>query len=197
MKKLLMILAVGLSLTTACNEDRDEDEIVPLTEQEKTDLRFLREEEKLARDVYVYSYNKYGLSIFNNISDSEQSHMNSVLNLLNKYGLTDPVINNPYGVFSNSELQTLYNELTVKSDSSLNKALEVGANIEDLDINDIDIFKTHTTNIDLINVYDNLSCGSRNHLRSFVGQLESYTPVYISQTEYNAIINSSNEQCGQ
>ncbi|WP_206513117.1 DUF2202 domain-containing protein [Flagellimonas marinaquae] len=195
MKKSIMILAGGLILITACN--KDEGEVVPLTEQEKTDLRFLREEEKLARDVYVYSYNKYGQSIFNNISNSEQSHMNSVLNLLNNYGLTDPVINDAYGVFSNSELQTLYNELTIKSDSSLNKALEVGANIEDLDINDIDIFKKHTTNIDLINVYDNLSCGSRNHLRSFVGQLGSYTPVYISQTEYDAIINSSNEQCGQ
>jgi len=195
MKKFIIFLLVGLSLITACNKEQDE--IVPLSEQEKTDLRFLREEEKLARDVYVYSYNKYGESTFSSISNSEQTHMNSVLNLLNKYGLTDPVINDAYGVFSNSELQTLYNELTVKSDSSLNKALEVGVNIEGLDINDIKIFKSHTSNIDLINVYDKLSCGSRNHLRSFVGQLGSYLPVYISQTEYDAIVNSSNEQCGQ
>jgi hypothetical protein len=165
--------------------------------QEKADLLFLREEEKLARDVYVYSYNKYGQSIFNNISNSEQSHMNSVLNLINKYGLTDPVTSNANGVFANSELQTLYNQLTAKSDTSLSKALEVGANIEDLDINDIKTFKNHTTNADLINVYDKLTCGSRNHMRSFVGQLGIYTPVYISQVEYNVIINSSNEQCGQ
>ena len=123
--------------------------------------------------------------------------MNSALNLINKYGLTDPITDNAYGVFSNNELQTLYNDLTAKSDSSLIKALEVGANIEDLDINDIKKFKSHTTNVDLINVYDKLSCGSRNHMRSFVGQLGSYTPVYINQIEYDAIINSSNEQCGQ
>jgi hypothetical protein len=193
MKKLIMILAVGLNLLTACNKD----EIVPLSDQEKADLLFLREEEKLARDVYIYSYSKYGQNIFNNISNSEQSHMNSVLNLINKYGLTDPVTSNANGVFSNSELQTLYSQLTAKSDTSLNKALEVGANIEDLDINDIKTFKNHTTNTDLINVYDKLTCGSRNHMRSFVGQLGTYTPVYISQAEYNAIINSSNEQCGQ
>jgi len=65
-----------------------------------------------------------------------------------------------------------------------------------LDINDIKTFKSHTSNVDLINVYDNLTCGSRNHIRSFVGQLGTYTPIYISQAEYNVIINSSNEQCG-
>ena len=194
MKKVLMILAVGISVLTACNKN---EEIVPLSDQEKSDLIYLREEEKLAKDVYIFSYNQYGQSIFNNISSSEQSHMSSVLNLINKYGLTDPVANNAYGVFSNSELQALYNELTAKSASSLNKALEVGATIEDLDINDIKTFKSHTTNADLINVYDKLSCGSKNHMRSFVGQIGTYTPIYISQTEYNAIINASNEKCGQ
>jgi hypothetical protein len=194
MKKVLMILAVGISVLTACNKN---EVIVPLNDQEKSDLIYLREEEKLAKDVYIFSYNKYGQSIFNNISSSEQSHMSSILNLINKYGLTDPVANNAYGVFSNSELQALYNELTAKSDASLNMALEVGANIEDLDINDIKTFKSHTTNADLINVYDKLSCGSKNHMRSFVGQLGTYTPIYISQTEYNAIINATNEKCGQ
>jgi hypothetical protein len=192
MNKIIMILVVGINLLTACKKD----EIVPLSDQEKADLLFLREEEKLARDVYIYSYSKYGQNIFNNISNSEQSHMNSVLNLINKYGLTDPVTSNANGVFSNTELQTLYSQLITMSDSSLNKALEVGANIEDLDINDIKTFKNHTTNTDLISVYDKLTCGSRNHIRSFVGQLETYTPVYIRQAEYNAIINSSNEQCG-
>lgn len=194
MKKVIMILVIQLSFLTACNKD---DALVSLSDQEKSDLFFLREEEKLARDVYIYSYNKYGQNIFNTISNSEQSHMNNALRLINKYGLTDPITDNSYGVFSNSELQTLYNELTAKSDISLNEALKVGANIEDLDINDIKIFKSHTTNADLINAYDKLSCGSRNHMRSFVGQLGTYTPAYISQTEYDAIINSSNEQCGQ
>ena len=165
MKKVLMILAVGISVLTACNKN---EVIVPLNDQEKSDLIYLREEEKLAKDVYIFSYNKYGQSIFNNISSSEQSHMSSILNLINKYGLTDPVANNAYGVFSNSELQALYNELTAKSDASLNMALEVGANIEDLDINDIKTFKSHTTNADLINVYDKLSCGSKNHMRSYL-----------------------------
>ena len=193
MKKLVMFLALGFSLFSYCSKD----EIVPLSDQEKSDLLFLREEEKLARDVYINSFNKYNQNIFNNISNSEQSHMNSVLTLLNKYNLPDPIANNQVGVFSNSELQKLYVDLTSKSDTFLNKAFEVGAIIEDLDIKDINIFKSHTTNSDLIGIYDKLNCGSRNHMRSFVGQLGKYTPIYISQSEYDAIITSSNEQCGK
>jgi hypothetical protein len=193
MKKFIIFSALALSFFTSCNKDK----IIPLNDQEKSDLLFLREEEKLARDVYIYSYNKYGQNIFNNISNSEQSHMNSVLTLLNKYGLTDPLASNGAGVFTNSDLQILYNELTAASEVSFNNALEVGATIEDLDIRDIDTFKSHTTKSDLLSVYDNLSCGSRNHMRSFVGQLGNYTPVYISQSQFDAIINSPKEQCGQ
>ncbi|MDB4297158.1 DUF2202 domain-containing protein [Flavobacteriaceae bacterium] len=211
MKNLILLFALGLALFTSCNKEEvtdleqtagleetvEQEESVILSDQEKSDLLFLREEEKLARDVYNYAYNKYNQNIFNNISNSEQSHINSVLVLLNKYNIPDPVANNESGIFSNNELQSLYNDLTSKSDTSLSKALEVGVTIEDLDINDINIFKSHTTKSDLINVYNNLSCGSRNHLRSFVGQLGNYTPIYISQSEYDAIISTSNEKCGK
>ncbi len=192
MKKLVLFLALGFTSFVYCNKD----ETVILSEQEKSDLLFLREEEKLARDVYIFSYNKYGQRIFNNISSSEQTHMSSVLTLLNKYGIADPVANNGTGVFTNSELQKMYNDLTSASNTSLMKAFEVGANIEDIDIRDINIFKSHTTKSDINSVYDKLTCGSRNHMRSFVGQIGNYTPIYISQSQYDAIINSSNEQCG-
>lgn len=192
MRKSMFVIAIGTSLLAACNND----EVVMLTDQEKADLRFLREEEKLARDVYLFSFNKYGEEIFSNIASSEQSHMNAVLNLLNKYDVEDPVGVNAEGVFVNETLQQLYVQLTAQSDQSLNDALTVGATIEDLDIHDIEELLGHTSNADLLNVYDRLTCGSRNHMRSFVGQLGTYVPTYISQVEYDAIIASSNEQCG-
>lgn len=190
--KTLFILALGILFLPSCKKD----EVLALSEQEKSDLLFLREEEKLARDVYIYSYNKYGQVVFNNISGSEQNHMNSVLNLLNKYGLTDPVGSNEVGVFFNKELQNLYQQLTAKAAISLEDALQVGATIEDLDINDIKTFYAHTTKRDLLEVYDKLTCGSKNHLRSFVAQLGSYTPVYLTQAEYEAILSGSNGHCG-
>ncbi|MBS1771702.1 MAG: DUF2202 domain-containing protein [Bacteroidetes bacterium] len=168
-----------------------------LTDQEKESLLHMREEEKLARDVYTYMLNKWGLSIYGNISSSEQRHMDAVLSLLNTYGITDPVGNNPEGVFKNTELQNLYNTLITKGNISLMDALIVGATIEDMDLYDIRVAKEKISNVDIISVYDNLAKGSRNHMREFYSQLTSrggsYTPQYITQTEFNDIINSAKE----
>ena len=197
---LIISVFAALSLSS-CKKDTLTPDNNELSEKEKSDLIFLREEEKLAHDVYVHSFNMYDQMIFSNISSSEQNHMNSVLNLLDKYGITDPVKGQSQGVFQNKVLQQLYNQMTIKSDSSLLKAFEVGATIEDLDIHDIKSFYANTTNTDLLGVYDRLTCGSRNHLRSFVSQLSSnqlsYSPQYITVNEFNSIIASSNEQCSK
>jgi len=174
--------------------------LVPLSQAEINDLKFLREEEKLARDVYLYAYDKYQLKIFNNISQSEQRHMNSVLNLLNKYGIPDSA-STEKGVFNNPDLQKLYNSLTKQADISSVEGLKVGATIEDLDINDIDDFTANTTKPDLLNVYGILNCGSKNHIRAFTRWLENedvtYIPQYLSIEEYNVILSSSNGGCGK
>jgi hypothetical protein len=73
----------------------------------------------------------------------------------------------------------------------------VGALIEDLDIVDLQKRIGVTDNADVIFVYENLMKGSRNHLRSFVGQLTqngaTYEPTYLIPEEYAAIINSPRE----
>lgn len=182
-----------------CSNESNNEAIVPLSQAEINDLKFLREEEKLARDVYLYSYDKYQLMIFDNISQSEQRHMNSVLNLLNKYEIPDSA-STERGVFNNPDLQKLYDILTKQADISSVEALKAGATIEDLDINDIDNFTANTIKPDLLNVYGNLNCGSKNHIRAFTGWLENnavtYAPQYISIEEYNVILSSSNGGCG-
>ncbi|MEE9351910.1 MAG: DUF2202 domain-containing protein [Thiotrichaceae bacterium] len=104
-----------------------------LTEQEKQSLYFMREEEKLARDVYWKLYDAWGTQTFNSIASSEQTHMDSVLSLLNTYGLEDPAKEN-IGVFTNTELQELYNTLITQGLASQINALWVGALIEETDI---------------------------------------------------------------
>lgn len=196
----LLILCIS-SAVNGCSSDNETDIFSPpeIAVKEKQDLQFLREEEKLARDVYLYAYDLYEIQLFNNIAQSEQSHMNSLLNLLIKYDIPDPVIDER-GKFSNKELQALYDQLTAKADISMTEALIVGATIEDLDINDIDDFETRTTKSDILQVYGRLKCGSRNHLRSFTNQLKiisvSYEPQFISNDAYNAIIATENERCG-
>ena len=55
------------------------------------DLKFILEEEKLARDVYFSLYDVWGVSILKNIVDSEQLHTDSVDKTLTKYGIEVPV----------------------------------------------------------------------------------------------------------
>ncbi len=95
-----------------------------LSQNEADDLLVLREEEKLARDVYLYSYEKYKTQNFYNISLSEQQHMDKVLFLLLKYGMKDPA-SMEHGKFNNPKLQNLYNKLTAQSDISLIEALKL------------------------------------------------------------------------
>jgi hypothetical protein len=197
--KIFVAFITGLLFSNCTNDNVNTDTEVTLTQNEIYDLKFLREEEKLARDVYIYSYNKYKLAIFNSISQSEQTHMNSVLSLLNKYGIPDPS-SVQMGIFVNQDLQVLYNNLISQSNISLIEALKVGATIEDLDINDIDDFIINTSKSDLLTVYNNLTCGSKNHIRSFTTELSnnevSYEPQFISLEEYNSIINTPSGGCG-
>jgi hypothetical protein len=168
-----------------------------LSEAERAGLLLMREEEKLARDVYQTLYEEWGLPIFKNIAQSEQTHTEAVRNLLEKYEIPDPVTDDTIGVFQNEDMQRLYDDLTARGNISEISALQVGATIEDLDIKDLQDLLIETDNEDVTLVYENLSRGSRNHLRSFVRQLdardESYTPEYIDQTLYQSIIDSERE----
>ena len=163
-------------------------------------LKYMREEEKLARDVYVKMFALYDAPVFNNISKSEQTHMDRVLCLLEYYGIEDPA-STESGVFTNPDLQALYDALIAQGSVSLTDAYTVGATIEDVDIYDLEEYIAQTDNPAIISVYENLTCGSRNHMRAFISQLnnlgETYTPQFIPQTEYDEIINGGHEQCGQ
>ena len=164
---------------------------------ESGSLAFMREEEKLARDVYITLYNKWRTNIFTNISAGEQTHMDAVLQLLNKYSLPDPVGTNAVGVFNNTTLQNLYSMLVAQGSTSILDAYKVGATIEDLDIFDLKNALLSNDNQDIKLVYDMLTKGSRNHMRSFYKNIlnigGTYTPQYITQAEFDAIIDSSME----
>jgi len=165
-------------------------ELVPLSEDEVTGLLFMREEEKLARDSYLTLGGIWDLTIFFNIASSEQQHMDALLKLIDKYGLPDPVAIEPdSGKFVNEDLQALYDFLMFFGEESLMNALYVGILIEETDIHDIE----HEIEIaedqdyvheDLISTYESLMCGSRNHLRAFVRQIEDRGDVYDPADRY-------------
>lgn len=158
--------------STLQNPDRGDncDFTAVLTEDEIADLLHMREEEKVARDVYLKFYELYEKPIFTNIAQSEQKHMDAVLNLIQGYGLTDPVAGKGEGEFT-AAFQELYNSLVAEGSASITEAYEVGVKIEELDIADLEECKESTEVTNILRVYNNLLAASENHLNAFSSKL--------------------------
>lgn len=181
----------GLAAATAAQLDA----------QEAAGLTFMREEEKLARDVYAYLYPLWGVTLFANISASEQEHFESVGALLDRYRLDDPATPDLPGTFRNPDLQALYDLLTRTGSANALAALQVGALIEETDVRDIIVAIAATDQADIIKVYENLLRGSRNHLRAFVAAIEAqgvtYTAQVLPQSEVDAVVDSPMQRGGR
>jgi hypothetical protein len=174
--------------------------IEALSQAEIDSLLYMREEEKLAGDVYTRMDALWGRSVpvFSNITASEATHTEAVRQLLQRYSLPDPAAGNAVGVFQNPDLQALHNQLVADGSVSLIDALKVGVHIEELDMVDINTHLARVDNQDIRRVYESLLQGSRNHLRAYyqtlLNQGGSYTPQYLSQAEFDAIVNSAMER---
>ncbi len=193
MKQLavLSILLLSLTVFAGCI---DNGETTQLGAEEIDGLVLMREEEKLARDVYNTLGAKWGVDIFTNIAKSEQTHTDAVKVLLDRYGIEDPVKDDANGVFTSSELDELYRNLVAQGNISLLDALIVGATVEDLDIKDLNELTAQTDKSDIISTYGRLNKGSKNHLRAFMTEITnaggSYTPQFITQAEFDEILSS-------
>lgn len=148
---------------------------VALTADEIASLNFMREEEKLAHDVYITLYQQWGMPVFANIAAAEETHANAIITLLDRYGLDDPAAGNAVGVFTNPDLQVLYDQLVARGGQSWAEALLVGGWIEETDILDLETSLTIVSQPDIRQVFTNLRAGSGNHLRAFAGLYEEYT----------------------
>lgn len=172
-----------------------------LSDAETDNLIFMREEEKLARDVYITLFDQWAHPVFDNIAESEQRHMDALKSKLDKYGLADPAQDDTTGVFVNSELASLYEELVEKGMVSLKEAFYTGALIEEIDIRDIELAIEESSHQDIIRTYENLMRGSRNHLRAFVRQIENLGIVYeaqmLDQEAVDRILGSGMERGGK
>jgi len=209
-KSSVLIVILSLTLLYNCDDSNDEihnnnnitdninvDSNDTLTASDKAALLFMLEEEKLARDTYSYLGDLWPTNQFENIKNSEQSHIKAIENLLIKNNIDYTIL--PSGEFNNQTLQDLYNQFEINGRISKSKALEIGANIEDLDIVDLQNYIDNITNPDIIAIFQNLQCGSKNHLRSFVKAINKsgniYIPQFLTQVQYEDIITSSSEKC--
>lgn len=168
---------------------------LPAWAADREALLHMRNEEKLARDLYRRLGQRWQLSIFDHIAESEQRHMDAVLSLLEQAGIEDPVAGLGTGELADAELQHLHDELLEKGLRSRADALEVGCIVEDVDLADLERVAQGDP------VLERLRCASGNHLRAFVAQLEgvgrTYQPQYLSPSRYQAVLAEPSGPCGR
>jgi len=179
----LMTSFLLLLLITGCNSENslsanEQDSLLKygngnvgsydISQEEIDGLIHMRIEEKLARDVYTVFDNLYNYKVFQNISISEQKHMDAIKRLLVKYNIEDPITSDEVGVFPDPLFQQLYDQYLTQGNASLQEALLVGVGIEELDISDLENQLTNVVdNPDIVRVYQNLKAASENHLAAF------------------------------
>ena len=139
------------------------------TTTQKLQLQYLVEEEKLARDVYLYLSANVTTQKFANIAKAEQVHMDQISLLLKTYAISNPTLTRKTGVFKDAKLQALYKSLTAQGATDFLAAMGVGVAIEKLDIADLQKYLKYSMPADMKLALDRLLSGSQNHLVAFNG----------------------------
>ncbi len=179
---LLIIAAALAGFANAANGPQNQNQgqqgiaqppATELTDVEEASILLMREEEKLARDVYLTLAPLWDCPVFTKIAAAEQRHMDAVGLLIAKYGLVDPVVDDTIGAFSTPEFTQLFTELTTSGAGSLFEALAVGVTIEEMDIEDLEQALDETDKADIEWVFGNLVRASSNHLRAFTRTIAS------------------------
>ena len=159
----------------------DPDTATRLTADEIAGLRYMREEEKLAQDVYQFLGGKYDARVFTNIARSETQHAETVKAFLDAFRIADPASGRAAGSYENDELQSLYAQLVARGEHSLNAAISVGIAIEERDIADLKARIAATDRADLKAMYGTLLRASKNHLSAFTRQLDGSAGIGAGQ----------------
>lgn len=140
--------------------------LTTLSEDEVATLQWMREEEKLARDLYLELSAFYPAKVLTNIAAAEQKHFDALGAKLLLYGVEDPALTD-IGMFSNPLLQQRHDELLALGIVSYAEALGVGVAVETEDILDLQDAIDGTSSRPLGRTYQHLLNGSENHLRAF------------------------------
>jgi hypothetical protein len=130
-------------------------------------LTFIVQEEKLAHDLYVQLASTSGAVQFQNILNSESTHISLVQGLLTTYNIVDPTVGLAEGEFVDQELQALYDSLLASGSVDRAGAIAAGIAVEEKDIADIEVMLASELPSDVASVLERLLSGSQNHLAAF------------------------------
>jgi hypothetical protein len=137
-----------------------------------TALTFNREEERMARDLYTLFADTYDDGPFAMIARSEQQHFASVGALLTTYGIDDPSAGLPAGEYADPAIQELYDTWKAQGLESFEAALQVGVDLEERDIADLEATLDEIDRADVQTVLSRLLAASQHHLRAFTAWVD-------------------------
>jgi len=193
---LLDVKSDGVTTFNLAGETPPFDSTADLTADEIEFVYAVREDEKVARDLYTLFFEKYSLKVFSTIAKSESNHMRAVEILLDYYEIDFP-IPGAYGVFEDSARQTIYDSLVIKGSTAL-EGFRVMAQMEEECVISYRNVLADITNSNIKIVIENLGKASENHFKAAIRQVTAlggtYSPKYMTQEEYNAIIAKGFEQ---
>lgn len=157
-------------------------------------LRFVAGQEKLAADLFLALYHRWGEPVFLDLYEAETTHHEAVLWLLGKYGLADPDQGLGPGAFSDPDLQWTYDDGLAYGMESFTQALILGAELAESSIDELEYqLTTRQSARDAVFLYDALLLASHNHLRLFVWWLRRmgvvYAPVWLPYGRYRDIVD--------
>ena len=150
-------------------QDSDETTADPSLNSANVDelLTFIVQEEKLAHDLYVQLASTSGAVQFQNVLNSESTHISLVQGLLTTYNIVDPTVGLAEGEFVNQDLQALYDSLLVSGSVDRAGAIAAAIAVEEKDIADIEVMLASELPSDVASVLERLLSGSQNHLAAF------------------------------
>lgn len=193
---ILEVKSDGVTTFNLAGETPPFDSTADLTADEIEFVYAVREDEKVARDLYTAFFEKYSLKTFSNISRSEANHMRAVEILLEYYEIDFPAAGE-YGVFEDSARQAIYDSLLAKGNTAL-EGFRVMAQLEEENIVSYRNVLSDITNPNIKIVIENLGKASENHFKAAIRQITAlggtYAPKLMNQEEYKAMIAKGFEQ---
>jgi len=194
--EMIMVKSDGTTTFITAGVTPPFDSTADLTANEIEFAYAVREDEKVARDLYFAFFEKYKLKAFENISKAESNHIRAVELLLSYYEIDYPEIGE-YGKFADPTRQQMYDSLLIKGETAL-EAFKVMAQLEEENIVSFGEVLEDIENDNIAIVIENLLKASENHFKAAIRQITAlggeYTAQYMSQEQYSAIIAKGFEQ---
>lgn len=164
-----------------------------ITENDKNSLVYFREEEKLAADAFDYFYEMWTNKLFLTFKNSETKHECRFRELLDYYGIEDPVKEYGRGEFGSDSLEYYYVSIISFGSKSLLHSFLAGAEIEEKTVYELGNAIKVIDNENLTEVYKTHKISSEGYLRVFAAKLKDnsiiYKPKFMTEDSYNKIIN--------